>query len=146
MIFLTIEDARQAGLGKWLPCSCCAVPFELVKRVQRNGVDAWLLRCTQCRQSGGSIAYDKLPPAAQNMTAKEVRPNPSQPCERCGEWRNGVEWHHWAPSEFFADCSDWPTSYLCRACHALWHKKMREQKKVTDEEHKEYFRELYNGT
>jgi len=41
-------------------------------------------------------------------------------CERCGA--NEGERHHWAPSHLFEDAEQWPVSYLCRDCHAKWHR------------------------
>lgn len=41
-------------------------------------------------------------------------------CEVCGA--TGGEYHHWAPQYLFGkDADKWPTSYLCRKCHKLWH-------------------------
>jgi len=51
-------------------------------------------------------------------------PNGYKPvCERCGH--EGAQLHHWAPQALFEDAWDWPMSYLCRQCHALWHKRVR---------------------
>lgn len=43
------------------------------------------------------------------------------PCARCGS--PDTQEHHWAPRHLFGfdDAETWPKSYLCRACHALWH-------------------------
>lgn len=40
-------------------------------------------------------------------------------CTHCN--RRGGEVHHWAPQALFADADKWPTDYLCKACHDLWH-------------------------
>jgi hypothetical protein len=43
-------------------------------------------------------------------------------CEHCGSYRD-LQLHHWAPWALFgAECNEWPTSWLCQPCHALWHK------------------------
>lgn len=46
------------------------------------------------------------------------------PCQVCGDF--GAEVHHWAPREVFGpvEPDHWPTSYLCRACHEEWHKRI----------------------
>ena len=44
-------------------------------------------------------------------------------CEHCGQ-KNGVEYHHFAPQYIFPDPDQWPTAWLCRACHIEWHKRM----------------------
>ena len=45
------------------------------------------------------------------------------PCARCGV-TDGVEWHHWAPQARFEDSELWPKAFLCRDCHADWHRRM----------------------
>jgi protein-arginine kinase activator protein McsA len=40
-------------------------------------------------------------------------------CEVCDKLEG--ELHHWAPQYLFLDAEQWPTSYLCRACHKRWH-------------------------
>lgn len=45
-------------------------------------------------------------------------------CEVC-QGDQGVELHHWAPRQIFADEADqWPTSWLCRQHHREWHRKI----------------------
>lgn len=31
------------------------------------------------------------------------------------------ECHHLAPHKFFTDADEWPTAWLCKACHDRWH-------------------------
>jgi len=136
MIYPTVEDAQKAGLGKWAS-RCrrrCVAPLELFVRVQRNGVKLWNLRCCACKGVlGGAIAYDNIPVQVRTIGPEEVRADPGRGCIRCGEWRNGVELHHWAPMEFFSDANDWPQDYLCRECHHKWHKIMRKQQRLKAE-------------
>lgn len=43
-------------------------------------------------------------------------------CEVCGA--EGAEYHHWLPqcfAELVEDHSAWPTAYLCKSCHDIWH-------------------------
>ena len=135
MIYRTIQDVQKAGLGKWVShCQRgCGASFELFVRVQSNGIKLWNIRCLNCKDVlGGAIAYRNVPSEARLSIPIEIRPDPGQSCARCGEWKDGVELHHWAPWEFFIDAWKWPTSYLCRSCHGKWHKIMREQKNTGD--------------
>lgn len=55
------------------------------------------------------------------LETKSDRRGPER-CEVCSA--RGVELHHWAPREWFADeCEKWPTGYLCPPCHRYWHTK-----------------------
>lgn len=42
-------------------------------------------------------------------------------CAKCGAPKG--ELHHWAPKAIFGaeSAEEWPTDYLCPACHKLWH-------------------------
>jgi 5-methylcytosine-specific restriction endonuclease McrA len=44
-------------------------------------------------------------------------------CVVCGNY--GAELHHFAPQSLARNFGDnwpkWPTAYLCRPCHDLWH-------------------------
>lgn len=43
-------------------------------------------------------------------------------CEVCG--KNGAELNHWLPQAFSGmvdNFLDWPTGYLCKGCHDIWH-------------------------
>lgn len=48
----------------------------------------------------------------------------ANPCDVCGS-TGGTQLHHWAPqsleSDFGAEYKRWPTAWLCRAHHDLWH-------------------------
>jgi len=145
MIYQTIDCVRAAGLGKWAHLRCqCEASFELVTRMQSNGIRLYRLKCTKCKQGiGGAIAHGSLPMEVRNQAIPCGQhlfgPHPSQKCDRCGEWKFGVERHHWAPRNFFADACEWPTSLLCTSCHRKWHKVMREQRRVSDEEQSAYW-------
>jgi len=42
-------------------------------------------------------------------------------CVVCG--KPNIELHHFAPRHLFGDdCEKWPKAYLCKECHALWHR------------------------
>lgn len=59
--------------------------------------------------------WDELP-LPEDMTAD------APPCGVAGCTNKGTEYHHWAPRHLFEDAEFWPTDYLCREHHALWHK------------------------
>jgi hypothetical protein len=134
MIYQTIDEVRAAGLGEWAQVTCqCGAGFELARRINSNGVHLWKLRCIGCRRDiGGAIAYERLPVEARELVPELERPDPGRKCARCGEWKLGVELHHWAPRKFFADADEWPQSWLCPECHHHWHKTMHNQREVTD--------------
>ena len=85
--------------------------------IARNGVRHAQLRCIACCAIEKTIGADKVGvgwPILRNFA--EGAPD----CDRCGS-SDGTELHHWAPSHLFEDSWQWPTSYLCRQCHTLWH-------------------------
>jgi hypothetical protein len=45
----------------------------------------------------------------------------SLPCNYIGCKRKGTELHHFAPKKVFGDYDNWPTGYLCKYHHKLWH-------------------------
>lgn len=97
----------QAFIGK----VCCS-----------NGTAQYKFYCGECGgKAGGNLPHDFVsqydPAGIPTLTVHEI-----MSCERCGNL-NGSEVHHWAPRHLFGnDCEEWPKSYLCRECHALWHK------------------------
>jgi len=65
-------------------------------------------------KENGPLQYVKT------RTAKYIEKKQIQiKCEVCDA--NEGELHHWAPQYLFQDADNWPTSYLCRACHRKWH-------------------------
>ena len=115
------------NLKMYLTGTCdCAADFNIKLIIQANGIKRYHLCCSLCKQiCGKPIAHHKL-----NKTVREeaevVRnyTDAREKCVRCGSV-DGVEIHHWAPVSRFDDWWLWPTSKLCRACHAFWHRKMR---------------------
>lgn len=95
--------------------------FSIVKRRIANGTYQVYKKCNKCGKNfHGSAIY--LP--QRNLILSEyptVRDDEgiNPPCEVCGEFY--TESHHWAPIHLFDDAYKWPTSYLCRECHACWH-------------------------
>lgn len=68
------------------------------------------------------ISHEKIKKAKINIDDLPVIRSylGSEVCARCGALN--VELHHWAPRHLFDDAWDWPTNYLCKEHHALWHK------------------------
>lgn len=85
-----------------------------------NGLVQYKAYCMECGGKGGNFLHseiegldlDRIPVLRQHMV---------DACERCGS-DTGTEVHHWAPAHLFDDYFDWPTSKLCKSCHALWHR------------------------
>lgn len=60
-------------------------------------------------------------PSQLDLLPEIIRERETVYCVVCG-WPEG-ETHHWAPRALFKDESEeWPTDYLCKACHERWHK------------------------
>jgi len=80
--------------------------------------------CQTCRASlspGQWINQVGIDVASLPVAVDRRTQNP--PCVVCG--RFGTERHHWAPREVFGDEADhWPVAWLCRECHAEWHRVM----------------------
>lgn len=93
-------------------------------------VNGDLVAYNRCRGCGGRFEEFKVYSRAEvphpeqlPLVRDEIYSRP--PCEVCGSF--GTEEHHWAPREFFGwEAYHWPTSFLCRPCHARWHRTMRE--------------------
>jgi len=69
-------------------------------------------------QEHGELLYVKT--RTERYFEKRGKQRPT--CEACGAPEG--ELHHWAPQYLFRDAPQglrWPTSYLCRSCHRLWH-------------------------
>jgi len=96
-------------------------PFEFAIHIYTNGDRIIRRRCQGCgKLVGPALTRHRFTgneldamPIARDSTKE--RP----PCVRCGAW--GSEEHHWAPRALFTDADLWPTSWLCRQCHRLWH-------------------------
>lgn len=110
--------------------SCCPQPSDkrdwndLTATRCINGQILHFVGCDLCHGRHG-IRKAAIPtwigqPAA--LTADYTRTN--QPCARCHSTL--TEYHHWAPQAIFQDADDWPGSWLCKACHTLWHTAMRD--------------------
>ncbi len=96
---------------------------ETVRIVAANGADQIFNRCKTCYQRTTEFLphnqYDDI-----ETIPIIVDYRTDQPCARCGQQRHGVELHHWAPKAIFDKPEEWPTDYLCVACHNEWHQTM----------------------
>lgn len=102
--------------------------------VQHNGAQTFVWCCSQCQQNnpfGGEyyIAKEKV---QSYLTLEQIEKLPVQMfvaehrCVVCGE--RTCELHHWAPKGIFGkDASLWPTDYLCKIHHDLWHQTVTPQ-------------------
>jgi hypothetical protein len=78
-IYETLDDIHAVGLGEWASGGPrCEGPFELLVRIQDNGVLLYKLRCRNCgRALGGAIAHDAIPPDLRVRKGEEV-PEPKE--------------------------------------------------------------------
>jgi hypothetical protein len=127
------QPAIFAG-GKHLPG--CDHPFyEVGKALDRRGRTIFPYFCVSCRAVQNHYVprdlAESLERAGQHLprvhTAAEIEAMTQgtldfgNACEVCGDLAE-IELHHWGPRALFGDAADlWPTSYLCRSCHVIWH-------------------------
>lgn len=101
-------------------CSGSSTIAALGKVKCSNGSFQYKAYCQECGGKGTNFPYadidgldeDRIPILTDHDIA---------PCERCGS-KDGSEVHHWAPAHLFDDYFEWPTSNLCKSCHAQWHR------------------------
>ncbi len=111
-------------------CENChkQVAAQLVRTVSANGKNFvyWLCPLKDHQVSRGAFYISKKLLAAAEIDVESLPIHRSylgtETCAVCGN--PAVELHHWAPSYLFDDSWDWPTSYLCREHHMLWHSKV----------------------
>lgn len=108
--------------------NCEHLKGEPARIIKSNGDSLAFTRCIDCdrpvhpgvwlkhddRELMNYATVDELP------VWRDDREN-VPPCERCGAL--GAELHHWHPKalEGGHEANEWPTSWLCRSCHQLWH-------------------------
>lgn len=117
--------ANIADLGNKKPhhgyhCSRTSPVAMLGKVRTRNGTIQYKSYCPECRNVGANFPHTDIAGLDEDRIPF-IRIHDVEPCERCGSV-DGTELHHWAPKYLFDDADDWPTSYLCRACHTKWHR------------------------
>lgn len=100
-------------------CSQSSHVAHLGKVHCKNGTVQYKAVCPECGGRGGPIPHGDIAGLDEHaipfITVHEITA-----CERCGS-TDGSEVHHWAPRHLFDDAHEWPTSRLCRLCHAKWH-------------------------
>lgn len=83
-------------------------------------------RCNRIHKHNGRTWISALI-VAQFLTPDQIDALPIIPtsdpvfCVKCGKM--SAELHHWAPKAIFGkdEAEQWPTDYLCKDCHDLWH-------------------------
>lgn len=105
-------------------CPTCRTNCVIYKQINRSGATVVVERCPKCRTAPDknnsflpkkNYDLDKLP------VFVDYTPE-AKKCEVVGCTNVGSEWHHYAPQHLFQDANDWPTGYLCKYHHDLWHK------------------------
>lgn len=99
--------------------------------VFRDGTKQVATWCFDCGKRSSWYSKKELLSADIDIESLEVvRDNSgegrfAEPCEVCGE-TEGTEHHHFAPvslqDHFTESVWDWPMAWLCRRCHAEWHR------------------------
>lgn len=94
--------------------------------IKANGGEQVQRVCIDCGAGPGGIGPGSVAPARRggkylDLLLKDHRD--SRVCEHCGSL-DGVELHHYAPSNTFDDAHQWATGYLCVPCHRQWHTAM----------------------
>lgn len=100
-------------------CSQSSTIAALGKIECANGAIQFKAYCLECGGKGSDLPHDTVSGLDVSRIPTLTR-HERVPCERCGS-TDGSEVHHWAPGHLFEDSLEWPTSYLCRACHMRWH-------------------------
>jgi hypothetical protein len=103
---------------------CASYPRTLMVTIASNGVRHYHLRCVRCRgvHGDGAVPHGDTLLQLIDLASVPVYSDAGEwaaTCERCGA--HYAELHHWAPWHLFEDANEWPTAWLCRDCHTLWH-------------------------
>ena len=109
-------------------CNKCGenTKFVVAMQIIRSGASFFLWWCTQCQkphQAGQWIekewVINSMPEGATLEDIPLAKFACGDRCAKCGS--RGTEKHHWAPQALFKNADEWPTDYLCKACHDKWH-------------------------
>jgi hypothetical protein len=83
-------------------------------------------RCNQMHKQNGRtwisfLIISQFLTPSQIDALPTIGPSVIIACVKCGS--HNAELHHWAPKAIFGkdQAEQWPTDYLCLACHQLWH-------------------------
>ena len=105
-------------------CDRCQCEGELYRQINSSGAKVIVERCPICRRapnikqafiSKKGLDWDALPLFEDYSLHAE-------PCAVRGCLNKGTEYHHFSPRHLFDDADDWPTAYLCKVHHTMWHK------------------------
>jgi hypothetical protein len=108
------------------PCrhACAHESRDFAKIRKANGqyeVKAVCVRCWDLKAGYRNRDFD-----LESLPLFRDHHGQGEPCARCGAL--DTELHHFAPRALFGveEADLWPTAWLCRGCHARWHRVMRE--------------------
>jgi hypothetical protein len=122
------DRLRKGEIEKTRRCVNCNVNVQaqLVRNITTSGISQVFWRCPLCdRFTDGSARYinHELLKRYVIIDTLPVIKDYSRGLKCCVCGSTGVEYHHWAPKHLFhGEADNWPTAYLCRSCHAKWHK------------------------
>lgn len=111
----------------WSEPICQHPEPHIAENKSRNGKSQYRTVCDGCGARSKVIRKAQLEELCERHSLiifqGQDRRSENPDCERCGA--SGTEYHHYAPRSIFADADDWPTGYLCVACHTEWHRATR---------------------
>jgi hypothetical protein len=110
--------------------SCLHEPRRLSKLRANNGHLHFFYQCLTCGAHLQNVeAADIENPMEIPLRISSFESELPRACARCGTL-TGSEEHHWAPRAIFGmwSADQWPTSWLCPACHQEWHGMMARAK------------------
>ena len=106
-------------------CYCGGTSAQLMRQIFHNGSQNIVYVCDECgRHMDRLRVYWPKSILTGNIEDLPVLTDKrdDQCCAVEGCVSRDVEWHHWAPKEFWGrDADHWPTVYLCRYHHRMWH-------------------------
>lgn len=101
-------------------------------QIQVRSKAGWLyLTCRSCDEivdddrTWLEIEYCHGQSLEQHWWPNDYPPFEHPICTRCGS-PHRIEYHHWAPRQFFSDADVWGEVPLCKPCHQEWHSTMRQ--------------------
>ena len=114
-------------------CKRCNVESVIYRQINHSGSRVVVERCPKCGSNPNTgrpflsvkdYDWESLP-LLEDLSAE------AEPCDVRGCREVGTELHHYAPRHLFEDADDWPTGYLCKTHHRMWHELTRTGSFVT---------------
>lgn len=108
-----------------MSCQYCRGSVKQYRMIIQSGATVVTERCEVCRRAPkGKPFISKA--GIENIEALPIWSDETETAPACqydGCTNKGVEYHHFAPRHLFEDADYWPTGWLCKYHHDLWHKR-----------------------